>query len=268
MISWHPYKIKNKSEMDRCTRGYLVEDTNDVNYIANLVTQHVWSPNVFSDGYRRQASWVRADWLVLDFDDGEMTVRQACRSFCDMSHIIGITLNHQKEKEGKPAVDRFRVLLKFDGEITDLEVYRQNLLDACTKYPIDEACKDGARAFLPCREIVSTNDDGYLQEINTIVKHRAPAKIAAAHQRCIAIPAYARELLQQPWPPNTYNTSCYKIGAALAPLGYDVDKIVRLITSCPTYSGQVMTAALENEIRASVANGAKRAFRDLESLKQ
>jgi hypothetical protein len=133
--------------------------------LSQLLTKVVWSPIVFKDGRRLRTHFMGARLLVLDFDSGEMTIARAQDIWCDCRHIIGTTRHHQKVKDGKPACDRFRVVMEFSDIVTSIGDYEATMRHFIDEYGADPACKDGARYFFPCVDIVSVSDDGYKQDI-------------------------------------------------------------------------------------------------------
>lgn len=163
MISYHPTSV-NTSTPQSYANGFIAANTNDVSRLTSAIVRYVWSPIVWKNGVRRQSEFIQADWCVLDFDTPELTLQQAKRNFCDMIHAIGTTKSHGKLKNGI-ICDRYRVLLLFSRPIILLNEYRYNMQKAISAYPADPACKDGARFFYPCTEIVQFSAEGYSQDV-------------------------------------------------------------------------------------------------------
>ncbi len=164
MFSYHP-DTRNIGD-SRCYRaGFRVADVEDVHRIARGMTHYVWSPIEWADGRRHESCFLGASWCALDFDDGTMTLSEATENhFADSIHVIGTTKSHRVPKSGKPACDRFRVLLRFATRIENIEDYKATMRRYLSHYDADKKCHDGARFFWPCAEIVSVQDDGYTQE--------------------------------------------------------------------------------------------------------
>lgn len=128
-----------------------------------IITQSMWSPSLFEDGVRSNKSFSSTKLMVLDIDSG-LSIEQAKKLFINFRHVIGTTRNHQKEKvsaSGRitPACDRFRIILELEEVITDAKVYKRvwhHVKGMCPQ--LDEACKDPARFFYPCTEIVHIQD--------------------------------------------------------------------------------------------------------------
>lgn len=128
------------------------------------ITKHAWSPCVWESGKRAKANFIHADLCALDFDNGYWDISDAKQMLKeqDLAGLIGITKSHQKEKGGEPACDRFRVVMLWEGRISDLRTYEQNMGRLMAHMPVDRACKDGARFFFPCTEIVHIRWGGNL----------------------------------------------------------------------------------------------------------
>lgn len=128
---------------------------------AATITRNIWSPIIWKDGVRTKANFQSCAYFVLDIDDGMSLADMV--NFCNaqnVSHIIGTTKSHRKEKvssSGKmsPAADRFRVIFPADTACTDAELYRYNLGIMAERFGCDESATDAARFFYPCTEVVA-----------------------------------------------------------------------------------------------------------------
>lgn len=263
MLSYHrcpPPPREKKHEFARFfTPGFQTVDTNDPTRVAQGLTKFVCAPGVFREGYRCKKNFMFADWIGLDFDEGDMTLSQAVENvFCDMTHVIGITMSHQTEPEWR---DKFRVMIPLDRRIEDIRLYEHQLKLAGKKYPLDTKCLEGARFFYPCREIISLNPDGYTWEIDDDLPP-APDYAArnAARVKHGTTPPWVYSALSTKWMDRTKNDTCYKLGAALGILGYSPEEITEMILKSPTYEGK---AAPTKEIFESVSNGVERGLREL-----
>jgi hypothetical protein len=97
-------------------------------------------------------------------------VADALRDWVDTVHIIGTTKSHQVQKKGKPAKDRFRIIVPWSEPITDAATYSYNVELLIRRYNADETCSDAARFFWPCRTIVHVEDSGYLQPVQPFAR--------------------------------------------------------------------------------------------------
>ena len=155
MISYHPSKQK---PVDKWTAGFVV--WNKKRRLSEIISQYVWSPILWKDGYRRKANFICARFMVLDFDDGFISLETAVQQFKECIHIIGTTKSHQKEKSGKPACDRFRVVLMWEKPITTCSTYEYNMSRAAHINGADLQACNGAMRFKPCVDIVSVSNHG------------------------------------------------------------------------------------------------------------
>lgn len=130
------------------TRGYKPAQK-----LTAFITRGVWSPIVYTKGYRHQDNFRYADWCTLDFDKNA-SLQDAITEFSNHAHIIGTTKSHTEENH------RFRVCIPFSERIKDLAVYRYNMKILTDRYGSDPAAKDGARFFYPCKEIVHVAPQG------------------------------------------------------------------------------------------------------------
>lgn len=263
MISFHPVKDMVGAAY---ANGFKVADTNSVMRLSRAIEGWVWSPCIWRDGVRRQDHFLRADWCVLDFDDGEMSLREACDTFCDMVHIIGTTKSHQKEKGGPPC-DRFRVLLKWERPVTDLRDYRFNMKKILSRYPADPAPKDGARFFFPCTMVVQASSEGYTEGLLPTPENfeRPNLERLKAYGQAGILPPRVRDRLVNVVPEGARNTTWYCLAKDMVRCGLDEIGIVDMIVSSKTYEGRVGPSLL-HEIAQCVRNGAKAVARETVAL--
>lgn len=146
------------------TAGFQTANVETAAQFAKCMSAYAWSNCVWDGGYRVKKGFIGASWFALDFDSPEMTLEEAKRTFCDMTHVIGTTRNHQKEKDGIKC-DRFRVVIKAERIMRDVNEYEFNMRKMTDRYPIDRACVDGARHYFKCSDIVQIVDDGYPEEV-------------------------------------------------------------------------------------------------------
>lgn len=145
----------------------------------DLLVTVPWSPFLVSNQYLKESNFVSCDLLVLDVDEG-FTLEAAKLTFAPYKHIIATTKSHQKEKNGKPAVDRFRVILFFDQPITNIVQYKQNWIryvvhHFALKGKIDPLT-DAARFYYPCVRLISQNELGDTLPVAPLVSVDGVAK--------------------------------------------------------------------------------------------
>lgn len=262
MISYH---IAINAQAFAYSGGFRTADcSDDADRISRGIAGFVWSPCVWRNGERRVDNFLRADWVALDFDDGEMTLVDAENSFCDMVHIIGTTRSHQIAKDGKPPVDRFRVVLRTERTITAAREYTATLKTLMKKYPCDPAPKDAGRFFFPCKEIVSVSGDGYRQEVF------APDPAEDANlmaQKSVerwrfeqfgSVPGWLKRFLEKGKPTRTgRNQTVYAAAVWLASVGVSEEQTIEALLRAPFDR----TEFTERELISAVRSGRKREAR-------
>ena len=138
------------------------------------------SAQKFKNGHRKNENCIGVqNTLWLDIDDG-MTIEQAKDLFKDYWYVIYTSMHHQKEKEGKPACDRFRIIFKVKEPMPqNKERYEEVMLNILKKYGSDEACKEISRYYRgnPDAEIwVNTEGDYFDWSEFDVVKEEPKKK--------------------------------------------------------------------------------------------
>lgn len=186
MLSVHPRIFSQHVPQDKQAAAYkkgwempgscLLEDhihstgreqlnTANPHIVAKLICEYAWSPICWSPRERKGDNFAAALWCALDFDSGEYTLERALDDVTSagLMHVIGTTKSHGLEKGGDspqgqpaPACDRFRLLLRFERVVTDRKLFERAMRAAMETFPhADKSCKDAARFYFPCKEIVS-----------------------------------------------------------------------------------------------------------------
>lgn len=129
--------------------------------LSQFIKENNWTPAVFNENYRKVINFKSTSIFALDVDGG--------KPFKDMERelkaeglnfLIGATRSHQKEKGGIVS-DRYRVILPLKEPITSSAQYYKTFYKLQKRFPfIDAACKDPARFFYPCTEILSIGNEG------------------------------------------------------------------------------------------------------------
>lgn len=194
------------------------------------MTSNIWSGIVWKDGRRKASNFLFSDVCVLDFDDGQMTLREAQKVFCDQIHILGTTRSHQKEKQGIIS-DRFRVVIPWERRITDSKEYRYNMEKVVRDYPADSQCVDAARLYFPCKEIVSISDDGYKRSVLDKPPGfgEPPPPVDPSIRGTGYMPRHVRDMLMTPAQPGTIKRTYFVLGAQLSRWGFSLSDAVDLV---------------------------------------
>lgn len=128
--------------------GYeYVECTTDA-FTDLILNAKALSAQKFKNGHRCASNSIGVqNTLWLDFDDG-LTIEEAKEKFKDYWYVIYTSMNHQKEKHGLPACDRFRVVLKVKEPMPkEKERYQDVMQKIALDFGADEACKDFSRYY-------------------------------------------------------------------------------------------------------------------------
>lgn len=130
---------------------------------SEIVKTEAWCPIIFTQPRRNSEFFQEAHVIGFDVDE-KLSLTAACSLFENYKHIIGTTTNHQKVKGGKPACDRYRIVLFLSEPILTPADYKYTLSEIARslEIPVDTQAKDAARWFIPCKEIVSCNKKGKL----------------------------------------------------------------------------------------------------------
>lgn len=216
--------------------------------LAPHLTKAVWSPIVWKDGQRAKLNFLTADLLSLDFDDG-LSLDDGI-NFCKeagLAAIIGTTRSHQKEKrtalEVKPPCDRFRMIVAAE-RCTDIHSYEYTNSVFMDNMACDKSCKDGARLFFPCSEIVWSCFEGKK------IKWLEAPPYSPPPQRDYQggeMSGYVRDLINNG--SMERHKACFIVGARLGKQGFTETDIIEKILRGP------MAAIGREDIARAVRNG-------------
>lgn len=135
-----------------------------VDHLNEQILEYPWSPSIFSDaGTRKNENFYGSQVLAYDIDNypeqKQLRLDEAKTIYEKFNVLIGTTRNHQTLKNKKyPAADRYRLIFVLDKPITSAETYKSHWKYYKEKLGLngvaDEATKDPARYFFPCKEII------------------------------------------------------------------------------------------------------------------
>lgn len=202
--------------------------------MCDIITTKTWSPIIWIQGSRAICNYVTCEYLTLDFDDGAQTIDdiKTILQQWRLAGIIGTSKSHQKVKTTEsgimlPACDRFRVVIPFERNIEDAGTYKYNMTEAFDIFRCDPSCKDAARYFYPCADIVHVSPHSGTWPVYE-QKEGMQGKINAKR----------RQMMQDGIPPNDVtnalvhgipagarNTTCFRVACCLLDCGQDEDQI-------------------------------------------
>lgn len=201
--------------------------------LAHHVTNCVWSPIVWKLGKRKTENFSFSDFIGLDFDES-LTIDFVTKILKsqNLKYLLGTTKSHQLEKSGKPACDRFRVIIPWKSRVTDFNTYRQNLERLSRMLPGDIACRDGARIFQPCREIHSFSDGvGY-----EWLPYKAPPPSQFQGNMRFRnngiLPRFIRQMIDCPPGAGARNKHCFELSKVMSKFGFSESDCIRAVMSC------------------------------------
>lgn len=220
--------------------------------IAHKITVAMTSPCVWGSGVRKEAAFIYADWLGLDFDRG-VRLQEIAHKMRATIHVIGTTKSHGKEKGAEPACDRFRVYVKLAERCASLAHFKFGARFVARSLGADLQAADAARMFMPCREIVSVNEYGGKIRLPTPESPKPRVDRGFSDGR---VPKYVREWLESGVGDGHRNKTCFRIGAILTRCGIDEGEIVDRImqSAIPIDTSE----ATRQEVANAVRSGARR----------
>jgi len=158
----------------------------DIDELQKVVCCTSWSPFQFryvtdfltkkgklvTGNYRETSCFKSTSLLVYDIDDGFLLSEgiDLCAKLA-VGFVVGTTKSHQKEKKGKPPCDRYRIILPLNRTITDPSEFQAVWQHFAQDFGVDPSCKDLARYYQPCKEIVA-NASGSHVDVNLILQNR------------------------------------------------------------------------------------------------
>lgn len=271
MLSYLPSSLRYPYKLD-VSSGFKVYDGSSVLAIKQILLNYTWSPIVWNTGYRLGENFICAHYLGLDFENPDVSMDSIINTYCDSWHIIGTTKSHQKRKKDKPPMDRFRVLLRFERPITDLNEYKHNVTYHIKHHGADESGNDGARMFHKCTDIVSAmcGDDLYdepvreaplQQEIDQAIEKRI-AK-AEFHNSYGRMSTFSRRWLLNVIPEGKRSVTVFLLGKELCRAGLECEESINRILRSPTYAGREIAPEVLRKIREQVIAGYKAVEKEL-----
>jgi len=228
--------------------------------LANIITKETWSPSIYNHNHRTNANQLSTNLLVLDYDKGipslnEMAIQMQVEGY---RHMIGVTRSHQEKGNG----DRYRVIIATNGQpALHPEQYKSQMVKIMSRWPIpDDSCKDFARYFFPCREIVSIEDGKLFEwpgydslEIIEDRKKRRTSKVIVQGSFGV-LPNKTRLFLNKgKWEVSRRNT-CVKAAADLGRLGWQLDKTLSVVFNAPKFKDELEQVDID-DLPRQIENG-------------
>ena len=238
--------------------------------ICDMVTSAVWSPILWDGGLRQRKAYMACNLIVLDFDTGRPTIAAMAEKMKaeGLRFFIGTTKSHGVEKITpagivKPACDRYRLAIATEPLADTWQQYTWQMAKIMQKFPsADGSCKDGARYFFPCREIVIACDGRAFRppkppKVKVLEQRvRSLAQKDVRLGRCGILPPEIKAFLRHGAFKGERRPSLFKYAARLKRLGWNDLKIIEALTMAPFDR----TGIDEDEITRHIQRGIKVAY--------
>lgn len=263
LLSYLPQSIKEPFNA-KVSRGFKTYDGMSTLALKTILKTYTWSPILWKDGQRLEKNFIRARFAALDFENPEVSMDSVLNDYSDSWHILGTTRNHQKWKGDQAPCDRFRLLLRFENAISDLQEFKYNMKCLAESKGADEKCVDGARILFPCTEIVSVlSEDGVFDEpvrsapLPEAVQARREVYVdrAAFHNSYGRLSSFCMRWLSNEIPEGIRNNTCMRLGCDLYRANVPYEEAVQKILASPTYRDRELSHSLIDEIYGAVRNG-------------
>jgi hypothetical protein len=237
-------------------KDWIAVEVKSIPEISNIVTKKVWSPIIWREGKRTQQNYISASLAVIDIDDGisiEHADEICLRS--RISFIIGTTKNHRLPKGEKSACDRFRIITKFDCQITNFRDYKYNISKLIKSFGGDN-CSDGARFFFPCKEIYSFNS-GFAIPVEPYEESQVKQNILMKAKISGKLPSYILNFIKFGHVPPAFpgrNQFIFCITKDMFKLGFPKEIIIDKIKNSPFDRTNFNEKELETVLNSAFKN--------------
>lgn len=217
------------------SKRFYVQEVYSFEQLKRLVfSNRLWSPIIWNDGHNKRTNFLGAYYLCLDLDDGcigldAIRIELAERGW---GGLLYTTMSHQKEKNGLPPCDRFRVVVRFSEPIFDLAVYEYNTKKWINHFSADRACGSGAAVFRPAMDGVEIiPGEGTILPVSLPpVAPRKKSPYLGSRQ----IPSWLEAKLHLSSPGNRHR-QLYSISATLSSFGFSEDETINIVRQSPLW---------------------------------
>lgn len=261
MFSYHP----DQASIGRASlyaHGWIIYRGPD-EALSRAMLGWATSPSLYAGGHRTKDSFISADWLGLDFDEGP-SLKEIEGTFAGQIHIIGTTKSHQIPKGRAGPCDRFRVYLKLSNTITKFADYEATVRQHVYRYDADKSCVDAARLFWPCTKVTSVCWEG---ETADVVSAEEKAYVSNSPVYNGRIPYWVREWLDGKFDAGRAahkqrNFHVFKSAIWMARNGWTENAILDVVMDSKIVCLVGPAAMTKSEIKKAVKSGIERASRE------
>jgi hypothetical protein len=239
-----------------------------------------YSFSTYENNYRKMSNFKSMRCIGLDIDNdkaGEiLNLEDAKVKFQDYKHIIATTRSHQIEKNGL-TVDRFRVVLFFENDVTDAQEFRRAWYSLKELYPeVDPMCKDESRYWFPSNEVIQIQKEGKYVDIPDYIEPTVtlPDEIddvlSDSSDGIVGKLSYnTMKFFCQGADAGERNGALFKAAVDCNEQGYDIDYVKTMVSNMITSTGNWGTDYLNEKDIEAITNAYSRDVkydkRDVES---
>lgn len=266
-LSIHFSKIGENLKSENYAKGFTTVECATEKKLCEYVTKYVWSPAVYDFNYRTRDNFIQASFIGIDVDDvsHEYPLKEAINQLEGTWHIIGTTKSHQITKDNRKC-DRYRIILKLTATTYSVWDYEYTLKELVKHYNGDQAAKDAARFFYPCKEIVSTCYDDITEEILV-----CPEELKYDYKQVInkvqnfkkvgLLPEFIERFIRHGiLIDGNRNSTCFRIVIELMERGYQDETIFKTVWSSP-FDKKAPHPFSEKELWSCIKSARKRQIR-------
>lgn len=236
--AFNPYLIslcKDQSLVVERSKRFYEHPVESLAHLAQLVSlNRFWSPIVWRGGHNKKVNFVAAYYMVLDLDDGAISLEEAKGKLRPDNYaaLIYTTSSHQKIKNGAPPCDRFRIVIPFSSPITDSAKYEYNMRLWIKRYSADRACGSAASAFKPAMAGVELIDgDNIVDPVN--VPPPTPRK-KSSYVGSRQIPSWLHAKLHFGVPGERHR-GLFSVCASLSAFGFTESETINIVSQSPLW---------------------------------
>ena len=234
--------------------------------MADYVSKYRTGCPIWRNFERLKKNFMFADWLPIDVDEG-MSLDYAISHIKDYIHVVGTTRSHQipkknsKDPKGpKITCDRFRIFLKFQDRVHDIDNYEYTAKKWARLFKADMSVTGAQAMVRPCKPISIQ----YHGKLVTPVDGKAEKEKAqksfenkiVSYEGEKIVPSWIKTMLRH-GVNGGRNNMVLKFASTLKKCGFTQDEIVKLIMGSPKFVSCGSHKFNREECERTVRNGFK-----------
>jgi hypothetical protein len=233
--------------------------------IADYVSKYRCGTAIWRNFERLKKNFMFADWIPIDVDDG-MSLDYAMNHIKDYIHVVGTTKSHQIPKKNSkdpkgPMItcDRFRIFLKFQNRVHDIDDYEYTTKKWARIFKADMSVAGAQAMVRPCKPVsikyygkLITPVDGKMEKEKSIKKFEQ--KIDGYKGEKI-VPSWIKQMLNH-GVNGGRNNMVLKFASTLKKCGFSEEETVDMIMNSPNFISGPHSFS-KSECERTVRNGFK-----------